>query len=92
MEELGGSQGGYGEKWVFMVRLRSTEKRANILKGNHIFFDNKPIIVKPWKPDIDIFKEDVKILPTWAHLHKDLKYWGKDVLMKLLARLGSGEV
>lgn len=76
------------KKGVFMVRLRSMEKRDHYQNGNHIFFDNKPVIVKPWKPSIDMVKEDVGTLPTGVHLHLDFNIREKDVLIKLLASLG----
>ena len=61
------------KKGVFMVRFRTMKKKDHMLNGNHIFFDNKPVIIKPWHQDIDMFKEDVKTLPTWVHLHLEFK-------------------
>lgn len=51
------SSGGCGEIWgvdkvilvkkgLFMIRFKTTEKRDQPLK-DHIFFDSKPVIIKP---------------------------------------------
>lgn len=34
--------------------------RDKVIQG-HYFFDNKPLIVKPWTSDMDVEKEEIKI-------------------------------
>ncbi|XP_074283203.1 uncharacterized protein LOC141607752 [Silene latifolia] len=47
------------------------------MAGYHMF-DNKPLIVKPWTENIDLLKEDVKLVPAWIRFHNlPLKFWGK---------------
>ncbi|XP_074313934.1 uncharacterized protein LOC141649137 [Silene latifolia] len=60
-----------------------------VLNSGHFLFDNKPMIVKPWVPDIELIKEEVKTVPAWVRLHKlPLKFWGKS-LVKLANLVGS---
>ncbi|XP_010693119.2 uncharacterized protein LOC104906101 [Beta vulgaris subsp. vulgaris] len=75
------------KKGMFMVRFKTMEKRDHALK-DHIFFDSKLVIIKPWHQDIDMLKEDVKTLPTWVHLHLEFKYWGEGYLNKIAGQVG----
>ncbi|XP_074267046.1 uncharacterized protein LOC141590348 [Silene latifolia] len=63
---------------VFMVRFLSKAAKDAVLRQGHFLFDNKPLIVKPWTPDVEIVKHEVKSVPVWVKLHKlPLKFWGK---------------
>ncbi|XP_074293102.1 uncharacterized protein LOC141620021 [Silene latifolia] len=45
----------------------------------HFLFGNKPLIVKPWTPEVELIKHEVKSIPVWIKLHKlPLKFWGKE--------------
>ena len=76
------------KKGVFIVRFLTMEMRDKILAGNLNFFDNKPLIVKAWDPDLTIMKEDFNVLPTWIQLKIDFKYWHERCLMKLVQPIG----
>nr|XP_009781839.1 PREDICTED: uncharacterized protein LOC104230675 [Nicotiana sylvestris] len=52
-------------------------------------FDKKPVVVKPWEPDIDVSKEKVDRIPVWIRLKGlDIKYWGKNALTKISGMTG----
>ncbi|XP_016452665.2 uncharacterized protein LOC107777186 [Nicotiana tabacum] len=52
-------------------------------------FDKKPVVVKPWEPDIDVSKEKVDRIPIWIRLKGlDIKYWGKNALTKISGMIG----
>lgn len=79
---------------VIMVKKRSVHcliqiNGKEILANYHIFFDIKPIIMKPWNPDIDIITEEIKTIPTWLHLCLDFKYQGERSIQKNLNKLAS---
>ncbi|XP_074300168.1 uncharacterized protein LOC141631389 [Silene latifolia] len=47
-------------------------------------FDGKPIILRPWEPNVKITKVSVKTVPIWVKFAGvDLKFWGKKCLEKL---------
>ncbi|XP_074289490.1 uncharacterized protein LOC141614642 [Silene latifolia] len=51
-----------------------------VLKQWHFLFDNKPLIVKPWSPDIDLVKHEVQSVPVRFKLHRlPLKFWGNGI-------------
>ncbi|XP_074299262.1 uncharacterized protein LOC141630325 [Silene latifolia] len=63
---------------VFMVRFLSKAAKDVVLRQGHFLLDNKPLIVKPWTPDVELVKHEVKSVPVWVKLHKlPLKFWGK---------------
>ncbi|XP_074266555.1 uncharacterized protein LOC141589831 [Silene latifolia] len=65
---------------VFLVRFKSLAARTTLLKQGHFMFDNKPLIVKPWTPEIELVKHVVQSVPVWVKLHKlPLKFWGKGI-------------
>lgn len=55
---------------IFLIRFNTMEKRDEVLRRNRPLFDKKPFIIKPWTQDMDLAKEDVKMLPIWIQLHK----------------------
>ncbi|XP_074265375.1 uncharacterized protein LOC141587805 [Silene latifolia] len=63
---------------VFLVRFTNSAAKDRVLQQGHLLFNNKPLIVRPWSPDVDLVKEDVKEVPVWVRLeHLPLKFWGK---------------
>ncbi|XP_074299069.1 uncharacterized protein LOC141630092 [Silene latifolia] len=74
---------------VFLVRFQTKEMQEQVLKAGHYLFDSKPVIIKPWKEDISLEREEVKSVPTWVRLHRlPLKFWGQS-LPKLAGAIGS---
>lgn len=61
------------KRGVFLISLKAMDSIDKILEG-HYFFDNKPVIVKAWKEDMDMEKEDMKTLSVWVQLKLHLKY------------------
>ncbi|XP_070005637.1 uncharacterized protein [Nicotiana sylvestris] len=61
---------------VFLVGFIKTESRAKAVEDGVQIFDKKPVIVKPWSPDIDTRKEAFNKVPIWIRLPRlDIKYW-----------------
>lgn len=45
--------------------------------------------MKQWDPEVDIKKNDVRIVPIWMNLENlELKYWGKRSLFKIVGHIG----
>ncbi|XP_062080558.1 uncharacterized protein LOC133785326 [Humulus lupulus] len=74
---------------VFIIRFDTIENRDAVLEGGFVFFDKKPVILKPWDANSDFKKENVCKVPTWIQLTDlDLKYWGERSLFKIVSQLG----
>lgn len=69
------------------MRFATMESCDKVL-AEHFFFDNKPLILKPWEPNMDIVKEDIRVVPVWIQLKLNLKYWGKKALFKIVEKIG----
>lgn len=76
-------------KRVFMVRFHSNERRTKAIEGGVQIFDRKPVIIKPWKPGMEIMNVIVEQVPIWIRLvGLDLKYWGQAALAKIAGLVG----
>ena len=76
-------------KGVYLARFHTKDNMLKVANGDHIFFDSKPLIMKPWSPDIDVMKDEVKTIPMWIKLPGlDLKYWGVKALTKICSGVG----
>ncbi|XP_074299724.1 uncharacterized protein LOC141630876 [Silene latifolia] len=75
---------------LFLVRFKTKEKQQLVLYNGHLIFDNKPVIVKAWVPDMELVKHDVKRVPIWIKLYGlDVKFWGTDCLRKISGIVGA---
>ncbi|KAK4371170.1 hypothetical protein RND71_010645 [Anisodus tanguticus] len=74
---------------VFLVRFHQEEDRDEVVEEGVQIFDKKPIVVKQWKPDVDVSKETVDKVPVWIRLvGLEVKYWGKSALTKIASLVG----
>ncbi|XP_030479597.2 uncharacterized protein LOC115696849 [Cannabis sativa] len=59
------------------------------MNGGYVFFNRRPVILKPWDPNTNFKKEDVKCVPIWVQLEDlELKYWGQRSLFKIVGQIG----
>ncbi|XP_062088757.1 uncharacterized protein LOC133795319 [Humulus lupulus] len=66
------------------------EQRDKVLQGGYVFFDRKPVVMKPWNPIDDFTKDDITSVPTWIQLKGlDIKYWGEKSLFKIVGQIGT---
>ncbi|XP_019239038.1 PREDICTED: uncharacterized protein LOC109219077 [Nicotiana attenuata] len=76
-------------KGVFLVRFHSVESRTKVVEDGIQTSDRKPVIVKPWRPDVEMNKITVEKVPIWIKLiGLDLKYWGQVALTKIAEFVG----
>ncbi|XP_074312967.1 uncharacterized protein LOC141648312 [Silene latifolia] len=65
---------------VFWARFQTAEMQQAVLGSGYFLFDNKPLIIRPWQPDIDLEKEEIKSVPAWIRLKGlPLKFWGQSL-------------
>ncbi|XP_056697466.1 uncharacterized protein [Spinacia oleracea] len=76
------------KKGVFLVRFLTMDMTDKVTSG-HLFFDNKPMVVKPWNVDMDMEKEDLKYVPIWIQLRLNFKYWGENSMFTIVSQLGT---
>lgn len=48
---------------VFLVRFTEAKSRMKVLEDGVQMFDKKPVIIKPWSPDVDTRNESFSIVP-----------------------------
>ncbi|KAL2933915.1 2 3 4 5-tetrahydropyridine-2 6-dicarboxylate N-succinyltransferase [Bienertia sinuspersici] len=53
------------EKGIFLVRFLTVENRDKIA-GGKVLFDYKPVCLKGWESELEVNKEDFKIVPIWV--------------------------
>ncbi|XP_009777272.1 uncharacterized protein [Nicotiana sylvestris] len=76
-------------KGVFLMQFQSEESKIRIIEEGDKMFDKKPVVIRPWKQDIDMKKETIDKIPIWIRLTGlDIKYWGKNALMKIAGMVG----
>ncbi|XP_062115020.1 uncharacterized protein LOC133829127 [Humulus lupulus] len=74
---------------IFIVRFYTEEDRNKILAGGYVFFDKKPLIMKPWNAHDKFYKENLSKVPVWIQISNlDIKYWGLGTMRKILAQVG----
>ncbi|KAL2900249.1 hypothetical protein RDABS01_025331 [Bienertia sinuspersici] len=76
------------KKSLYLIRFKSLDNSKAVLNDEKIFFDSKPVMIKPWTHDADVNQEDFLTLPIWIHVHSHYKYWGMNVLTKLTKPIG----
>ncbi|KAL2904239.1 malate dehydrogenase [Bienertia sinuspersici] len=46
-----------------IVRFNSMENRDKVMNMDRLFFDSKPVVLKPWHLDIDVTQDEIKRIP-----------------------------
>ncbi|XP_074318470.1 uncharacterized protein LOC141655280 [Silene latifolia] len=65
---------------VFLARFHTEEMKQAVLNSAHFLFDNKPLILKQWQPDVELTKDEVKSVLARVRMHKlPLKFWGNSL-------------
>jgi len=77
------------KKGLFIVRFNKLEDQLEVINKGVYYFAQKPLVVKPWNPEMEINTEEINSLPIWVQLPGlDLKYWGNVSLSKIGSYLG----
>ncbi|KAH0652507.1 hypothetical protein KY289_030185 [Solanum tuberosum] len=53
---------------IVLVRFDSGMGKDEVLQGGIYHFDNKPLIVKAWSPDMEFTREELYTVPIWVKL------------------------
>ena len=77
------------KRGLYLVRFQDKLDAQKVAQKGVYHFDQKPFIVKPWTPEMDINVESIISLPIWIQLPElDIKYWGIQSLSKIGSVLG----
>ncbi|XP_074299214.1 uncharacterized protein LOC141630267 [Silene latifolia] len=81
--EFGIDRVSFMENGVFLVRFTKPTGMSSLMNAGYYFFDNKPIVIKPWSVDVDLVKEKIDVVPVWVRFTGvPLKFSG-DCLMPI---------
>ncbi|XP_062085769.1 uncharacterized protein LOC133791877 [Humulus lupulus] len=71
-----------------MIKFNNEATRDQVLETGILHFDRKPVIIRPWSPDLSAFRL-IRSVPLWIRLQDlDLQYWGSKCLSSLVSTLG----
>ncbi|XP_059288637.1 uncharacterized protein LOC132041991 [Lycium ferocissimum] len=74
---------------IIMVRFDTAKGKNEIIQGGIYHFDNKPLIVKSWSPDMEFTRDELYSVPIWIKIPGlDFKYWSAKGLSKLGSLVG----
>ncbi|KAL2893162.1 30S ribosomal protein S2 [Bienertia sinuspersici] len=76
------------KRGMFLVRFNSMENIDKVMNMDRLFFDSKPVVLKPWHLDIDVTQDEIKRIPIWVHMELNFKYWGAKCLEKIVKPVG----
>ncbi|KAJ8420651.1 LOW QUALITY PROTEIN: hypothetical protein Cgig2_014183 [Carnegiea gigantea] len=75
---------------VFLIRFHTTLERDEVTRHRLVYFDKKPMNLKPWTAGQTASKDDIASLPIWVKLHGlKWKFWSSQGLSKIGSSLGS---
>ncbi|KAL9239052.1 hypothetical protein vseg_013407 [Gypsophila vaccaria] len=61
---------------MFLVRFQTHEQMFKVVNERYKLFDNKPVVVEQWFPDVELKKSAEVVVLVWMKMHKLLlKYW-----------------
>ncbi|KAL2938700.1 FERM domain-containing protein 5 [Bienertia sinuspersici] len=77
------------DRGTFLIRFNTMEQRDKILTMGRVFFDYKPVVLKPWHVDMELNKEDIQRIPIWVKLNLHFKYWGQTCMERIINSVGT---
>ncbi|KAL2894824.1 hypothetical protein RDABS01_010733 [Bienertia sinuspersici] len=77
------------KRGMILIRFNSMENRNKVMNTDRLFFDSKPVVLKPWHLDMNITQDEIKRIPIWIHLELNFKYWGAKCLGKIVKPVGT---
>ncbi|XP_074299433.1 uncharacterized protein LOC141630528 [Silene latifolia] len=88
LSDFGIDRVSFMENGVFLVRFTTPAGISALLNTGYYFFDNKPIVIKPWSVEVDLVKEKIDVVLVWVWLTGiPLKFWG-NCLMPIAGLVG----
>ncbi|KAK2993143.1 hypothetical protein RJ640_015330 [Escallonia rubra] len=74
---------------VYILRFDDKTVQERIIEQGPWTFDNRPLIVKPWLPNVSLEKEGVSSIPLWIRLpYLPLHLWSTELLSRIASSVG----
>ncbi|KAK2983948.1 hypothetical protein RJ640_002893 [Escallonia rubra] len=74
---------------VYIVQFESENAHIQILELGPWTFDNKPLIVKQWTPEVSLEKEGMSKIPVWIRLpNLPLQFWSVKMISQIVSAIG----
>lgn len=74
---------------VFLYVSQSKEKMEEVLQ-NRWFFQGQPLILQPWRPEMDLEDMSIDSVPVWVKFHNlHFSFWRPQALRKVASYLGT---
>uniref|UniRef100_A0A803P9J0 Reverse transcriptase domain-containing protein n=1 Tax=Cannabis sativa TaxID=3483 RepID=A0A803P9J0_CANSA len=61
-------------KGIFIIRFQNMEQRDKVMQQGYVFFERKPMVMKPWNPIDDFTKEEVSNVDNVTKNRDRLQY------------------
>lgn len=71
------------KKGMSLVCFTVMDSCDTILAGHYFFLKKKPLMLKPWNPDMYFEKEDIKTLPIWVQLKIEINIGVRKLCIEL---------
>lgn len=77
------------QEGVFLFDFPSAEMKQVVLERIW-FFNERPLILRPWTPDFNVKNLEVNKVPVWVKLHNlPLSLWTHDILQSVVIFIGN---
>lgn len=77
------------QEGVFLFDFPSKEKQMEVLEKRW-FYNERPLILRPWTPNLNLNDLSIKKVPVWIQLTKlPLDLWGPEIIEKLASYIGT---
>ena len=75
---------------VYIVVFQDVETRYEVLEAGPWSFDNKPLIVNLWSPEVNLEREEMSEVPVWVRFpNLRLYMWSELTLSKLASMIST---
>lgn len=80
----------YHNEDYFVIRFQNLEERNEVLYSGPHTINNRPVIMKAWTPDFNLYEEVLNTIPLWIKLpNLPLNCWTMKSLRKIGSALGN---
>ncbi|XP_058783390.1 uncharacterized protein LOC131658072 [Vicia villosa] len=79
----------YNEEGYFIIKLKSSEDKTEVLMRGPYTIYKKPILLHEWNPKFTLQDDILRVLPIWVMFSQlPLVYWGEKSIGKIASAIG----
>ncbi|XP_059291472.1 uncharacterized protein LOC132044951 [Lycium ferocissimum] len=77
------------DEGYYIYKFKSIQDKDKVLKAGPYYFNNKPLILKPWELDFNFEQEALSVIPIWVKFPGlPVGYWSPEALSKIASSVG----